>query len=221
MCDIVEDLRFGIDDFTNYLRNNTNVTFDAYIDCTLHNNGFSTLGLQSWYRFEPLYTLMDFFKDRCEWGVLGSNKMSEEKLKLFPSKGGAQAVCDIVKDKIKRQTGKNVVVCIYGDGCFKSPSYMGVSVWEFADPATLVGFTDKELMETSPNELKLKTLIDNESDNNEINNTLNEKRGENLNNEKTMGTTPRLRKDLLASLMDLVSGSGDRATPCVLVKNYF
>jgi hypothetical protein len=190
---------------------------DGYVDCALHGNNFNLQNLK------PYYTLRDFCKDKCDWGLLGSNKVNEEKLKLFPSKAGAQAVCDIVKDEIKKRTGKNVVVCVYGDGCFCSPKseHNSVSINEFADPVTCPGYTDKELMETSPNEIKLKALIDNAVDDNEVHVALSKKTGNNLKNEKTMGTTPRLRKDLLASLMDLMSGSGERATPCVLVKNYF
>lgn len=190
---------------------------DAYVDCTLHNNGLSILSLQSWRRFEPLYTLMDFFSDKCEWGVLGSNKLGEERLKLFPSRGGAQAICDMVKEKLMQKTGKSVVVCCYGDGCFKSPE----GIWEFADPVTMPAYTNKELIESTPNEIKLKALIDSCEDDFEVDKVLSEKRGENKDNERTMGTTPRMRRDLLASLFDLMSGSGDRKTPCVIVKNYF
>lgn len=192
---------------------------DAYISCLLHETEDSKLSLS----YKDVYSLKDFCKDKCDWGLLGSNKVNEEKLKLFPSKAGAQAVCDIVKDEIKKRTGKNVVVCVYGDGCFCSPKSEdnSVSINEFADPVTCPGYTDKELMESSPNEIKLKALIDNAVDDNEVHVALSKKTDNNLKNEKTMGTTPRLRKDLLASLMDLMSGSGERATPCVLVKNYF
>ena len=86
-----------------------------------------------------------------------------------------------------------------------------------ADSTTMPGYTDKELIESTPHELKLKELIDNKCEE-EIHKALSEN---DVQKTSSMGTTPRMRRDLLASLMDLVSGSGDRATPCVLVKNYF
>lgn len=182
---------------------------DGYVDCALHGNN---LNLQK--NFKPYYTLSDFCKDKCDWGLLGSNKVNEEKLKLFPSKAGAQAVCDIVKDETKKRTGKNVVVCVYGDGAYKDPVS---GIWEMADNTTMPGYTDKELIESTPHELKLKELIDNKSED-EIRKALLENCDKQTS---SMGTTPRMRRDLLASLMDLMSGSGERATPCVLVKNYF
>jgi hypothetical protein len=222
-CWICDDLQHGKYPFTYWNKLHREIGLDGYVDCTLHNFGTSSLGFESFYLFNPIYTLYDFCKDKCDWGLLGSNKVNEEKLKLFPSKGGAQAVCDMVKEAIKEKTGKDVVVCVYGDGCFASPKSEDnpVSISEWADPETCCAYTDKELMESSPNEIKLKALIDNVSDDAEIQVALSQKTGNNLKNEKTMGTTPRLRKDLLASLMDLMSGSGERATPCVLVKNYF
>ena len=222
-CWICDDLQHGKYPFTHWCKMHNYIHLDGYVDCGLHNFGNSTLGFESFYLFDPIYTLYDFCKDKCEWGLLGSNKVNEEKLKLFPSKGGAQAVCDMVKEAIKEKTGKDVVVCIYGDGCFASPKSEDnpVSISEWADPETCCAYTDKDLMESSPNEIKLKALIDNTETNDEVDRALCENLGENQKNEKTMGTTPRLRKDLLASLMDLVTGSGMRGTPFVLVKNYF
>lgn len=225
-CWICDDLEHGKYPFSYWCKAHNDIYLNGCIDCGLHNFGISGIDVQKYHQLKPLYTLYDFCKNKCDWGLLGSNKVNEEKLKLFPSKGGAQAVCDIVKDEIKKRTGKDVVVCIYGDGCFCSPksedkSVSSVSINEFADPVTCPGYTDKVLMESSPNELKLKALIDNATDDAEIQVALFQKTDNNLKNEKTMGTTPRLRKDLLASLMDLMSGSGERATPCVLVKNYF
>lgn len=220
ICDALQHSKYP---FEHWSKMHNDIHLDGYVDCGLHNFGFSSLGVNSWYQFHPIYTLYDFCKDKCEWGLLGSNKVNEEKLKLFPSKGGAQSVCDMVKESIKEKTGKDVVVCIYGDGSFASPKSEDnpVSVWEWADPCTCAGYTHKELMESSPNEIKLKALIDNTDSDCQIHAALSEKRGANLKNEKTMGTTPRLRKDLLASLCDLITGSGSRATPFVLVKNYF
>ena len=198
----------------DYYKDSLDKDTDAYISCLLHETENSKLSVS----YKDVYSLKDFCKDKCDWGLLGSNKVNEEKLKLFPSKGGAQAVCDIVKEAIKEKTGKDVVVCIYGDGGYKDPAS---GIWEFADPCACPSYTNKELMESSPNEIKLKALIDNTETNDEVDRVLCENLGENQKNEKTMGTTPRLRKDLLASMCDLLTGSGSRGTPIVLVKNYF
>ena len=164
------------------------------------------------------FTLADICDEFSpDWGLLGTNKSTEERLKLFPSKEVAQKVCDEVKSKIKDITGKDVIVCSYGDGCFKDP--VG-GIWEFADPVTMPAYTDKELIESTPNEIKLKAFIDDGKSEEEINKLIKEKK--NLVGSMTsQGTTPRLYRDLLASLMDLTSGSGDRATPIVLIQNYF
>ena len=222
-CWICDDLKHGKYPFIYWCKVHNDVQLDGCVDCGLHNFGISDIDVEKYYSLKHVYTLRDFCKDKCDWGLLGSNKVNEEKLKLFPSKAGAQAVCDIVKESIKEKTGKDVVVCVYGDGCFCSPKSKDnpVSINEFANPVTCPAYTDKVLMESSPNEIKLKALIDNTDTDSQVLVALSEKRGDNLKNEKTMGTTPRLRKDLLASMCDLLTGSGDRATPCVLVKNYF
>ena len=164
------------------------------------------------------FTLADICDEFSpDWGLLGTNKSTEERLKLFPSKEVALKVCDEVKAQIKSITGKDVIVCSYGDGCFKDP--VG-GIWEFADPVTMPAYTDKELIESTPNEIKLKAFIDDGTSEEEINKLIKEKK--NLVGSMTsQGTTPRLYRDLLASLMDLTSGSGDRATPIVLIQNYF
>ena len=164
------------------------------------------------------FTLADICDEFSpDWGVLGTNKSTEERLKLFPSKEVAQKVCDEVKAQIKNITGKDVIVCSYGDGCLKDP--VG-GIWEFADPVTMPAYTDKELIESTPNEIKLKAFIDDGTSEEEINRLIKEKK--NLVGSMTsQGTTPRLYRDLLTSLMDLTSGSGDRATPIVLIQNYF
>ena len=164
------------------------------------------------------FTLADICDEFSpDWGLLGTNKSTEERLKLFPSKEVAQKVCEKVKEQIKNITGKDVIVCSYGDGCLKDP--VG-GIWEFADPVTMPAYTDKELIESTPNEIKLKAFIDGGASEEEINKLIKEKK--NLVGSMTsQGTTPRLYRDLLASLMDLTSGSGDRATPIVLIQNYF
>lgn len=200
---------------------------DGFIDCSLHLFGnFSHLSLHSWYCFNPVYTLADICADKNpDFGVLGTNKATEEKLKLFPSKIVANKVCEDVKAEIKKRTGKDVLVCVYGDGCFKDP--VG-RIWEFADPVTMPGYTDPDVFESTPNEIKLKAFADDKYRNlsgNELNEAVKEEirtKDKNLvGNMASQGTTPRKIRDLVASLMDLVSGSGDKGTPIVLVLDYF
>lgn len=175
--------------------------------------------------FINVHTLADICRDKCEYGLLGSNKASEERVKLFPNKQKAECLCYDIKCKILERTNKDVIVCVYGDGCFKDP--VG-EIWEFADPVTMPAYTDEELLESTPNEVKVKALADDKFANlsgeelqksieKEIENKSNDLKG----NMASQGTTPRMYRDLLASLMDLTSGSGDRCTPVVLIKNYF
>ena len=192
-------------------------------DYDIDNYGWIYCGLHNYNEWKEnhtgkIATLADVCKEFSpDWGVLGTNKSTEERLKLFPSKEVAQKVCDEVKAQINKITGKDVIVCSYGDGCFKDP--VG-GIWEFADPVTMPGYTDKELIESTPNEIKLKAFIDDGTSEEEINKLIKEKKD--LKGSMTsQGTTPRLYRDLLASLMDLTSGSGDRATPIVLIQNYF
>ena len=192
-------------------------------DYDIDNYGWIYCGLHNYNEWKEnhtgkIATLADVCKEFSpDWGVLGTNKSTEERLKLFPSKEVAQKVCDEVKAQIKKITGQDVIVCSYGDGCFKDP--VG-GIWEFADPVTMPGYTDKELIESTPNEIKLKAFIDDGTSEEEINKLIKEKKD--LKGSMTsQGTTPRLYRDLLASLMDLTSGSGDRATPIVLIQNYF
>lgn len=170
------------------------------------------------------YTLADYFPGRCQWGLLGSNKANEETLKLFPDKAEAQLLVEGIQRKIKESLNKTVSVLCYGDGCFKDPT---ANIWEFADPVTCPAYT-KEL-EGSPYEIKLKAFADGrfkDLSGKELEDAIKKEitlkevdsvRG----GMKTQGTTPRRYIDLLASLMDLTSGSGDKGTPIVLVKNYF
>lgn len=192
---------------TQITLNNTN----NWLYCGLHD-------YEEYGKKHNCYTLADICSNVSpDWGLLGTNKSTEERLKLFPSKAVAQKVCDEVKAQIKEITGKDVIVCSYGDGCFKDP--VG-GIWEFADPVTMPAYTDKELIESTPNEIKLKAFIDDGTSEEEINKLIKEKKD--LKGSMTsQGTTPRLYRDLLASLMDLTSGSGDRATPIVLIQNYF
>ncbi len=156
-----------------------------------------------------------------EYGLLGSNKSTEERLKLFP-KSGDKLVKEI-QDKLKKLTGKTIEVMVYGDGAFKDP--VG-HIWELADPVVSPFYT-KGLIGT-PNELKLKYISDNKFKNlkgeslkeaikNEIKNKDNNLKG----NMLSQGTTPRRLTDLIGSLCDLTSGSGDKGTPVVFIQGYF
>ena len=156
-----------------------------------------------------------------KYGLLGSNKSTDEKLKLFPN-NCEQLVLDIQK-MIKEKTNKNVEVMIYGDGAFKDP--VG-KIWELADPVVSPFYTDG--LKGTPNEIKLKYVSDNKFANlrgselqeamrKEIKNKEKDLKGKNI----TLGTTPRQITDLLGSLCDLTSGSGDKGTPVVLVQRYF
>lgn len=195
---------------------------DGIIYCGLHDYEQWKADYGNNYRI----TLADICSNKCEYGLLGSNKATEEKLKLFPSKASAQNLVEKVQAEIYKITNKYVYVCSFGDGCFKDP--VG-GIWEFADPNSMAAYTNPEIFESTPNEIKIKYLADNKYSNltgEELNNAIqleiNEHKGKNLIGLMTSeGTTPRLYKDLLASLMDLTTGSGMRATPIVLIKNYF
>lgn len=155
------------------------------------------------------------------YGLLGSNKSTEEKVKLFPR--DAQKVVDEIKDKLKAYTGKNIEVMCYGDGGFKDP--VG-GIWELADPVVSPAYTSG--LEGTPNELKLKYLSDNkfaDLTGTQLKEALVEeirKKDKNLKGKmETQGTTPRRLTDLLGSLADLTSGSGDKGTPVVFIQGYF
>lgn len=152
-----------------------------------------------------------------DFGVLGTNKATEETLKLFPTIDVAKRVALKVQEDIEAETGKHVEVLIYGDGCFKDP--VG-GIWEFADPVSAPYYTKG--LDGTPNELKLKYVADNESsDEDFIRERIKHKKAEMAGQMITQGTTPRMYRDLVASLCDLTSGSGDKGTPVIWIKNYF
>lgn len=158
----------------------------------------------------------------AKYGLLGSNKSDEEKIKLFP-KECKDLVLDVQK-RVFEATGKNVEVMVYGDGAFKDPQG---KIWELADPVVSPAFTDGLI--GTPNELKLKYLADNDFKDlsgdelkNAISQSIRAKDGNSLvGNMAAQGTTPRQLTDLIGSLCDLTSGSGDKGTPVVLVQGYF
>lgn len=156
-----------------------------------------------------------------KYGLLGSNRATEDKVKLFPEKG-EELVNDIQKE-LKEITGKTIEVMIYGDGAFKDP--VG-KIWELADPVVSPFYTKG--LEGSPNELKLKYLSDNKYSNlkgTELQAAIRkeiEEKDKNLKGKiETQGTTPRRYTDLIGSLCDLTSGSGDKGTPVVFIQGYF
>lgn len=155
------------------------------------------------------------------FGLLGSNKSTEDKVKLFP-RDCRDFVYDIQKQMLDK-TGHHVEVMVYGDGAFKDPAG---KIWELADPCVSPAYT--EGLEGTPNELKLKYLADNDFADlkgEELKKAISEKirqKGDNLvGNMASQGTTPRKLTDLIGSLCDLTSGSGDKGTPVVLVQGYF
>ena len=155
------------------------------------------------------------------YGLLGSNKSTEDSVKLFPREC-KQLVLDIQKN-ILDKTGKHVEVMVYGDGAFKDPQG---KIWELADPVVSPAFTDGLI--GTPNELKLKYLADNDFKDlsgdalkEAISKSIREKDGNLVGNMASQGTTPRQLTDLIGSLCDLTSGSGDKGTPVVLIQGYF
>lgn len=156
-----------------------------------------------------------------KYGLLGSNKSTEERVKLFPENG--QEIVTKIHDRMLKETGKNIEVMIYGDGAFKDP--VG-GIWELADPVVSPAYTDG--LVGTPNELKLKFLSDNKFKDLKGQELIDAMKEEIRNKSKnlkgsmeTQGTTPRRYTDLLGSLSDLTSGSGDKGTPVVLIQNYF
>ena len=157
----------------------------------------------------------------AKYGLLGSNKSTEDKIKLFPNEC-RDLVLDI-QARVLEATGKKVEVMVYGDGAFKDPQG---KIWELADPVVSPAYTDG--LVGTPNELKLKYLADNdykdlsgEELKEAISASIRAKSGSLVGNMAAQGTTPRQLTDLIGSLCDLTSGSGDKGTPVVLVQGYF
>lgn len=155
------------------------------------------------------------------YGLLGSNRSTEERVKLFPRTG--DVLVKRIQSLMKEKTGKNIEVMVYGDGAFKDP--VG-KIWELADPVVSPAYTSG--LEGSPNEIKLKYFSENKFKNlhgEKLNEAMREeikaKDKELKGTMATQGTTPRCYTDLLGSLCDLTSGSGDKGTPVVLIQRYF
>ena len=156
-----------------------------------------------------------------KYGLLGSNKSTEDRVKLFPRE--CKDLVIEVQKRIFRKTGKKVEVMVYGDGAFKDPQG---KIWELADPVVSPAFTDGLI--GTPNELKLKYLADNDFKDlsgdelkKAISDSIKSKQSNLVGSMASQGTTPRQLTDLIGSLCDLTSGSGDKGTPVVLVQGYF
>lgn len=156
-----------------------------------------------------------------QYGLLGSNLATDDSIKLFPR--DAQEFAEKTQARLKELSGKNIEVMVYGDGAFKDP--VG-GIWELADPVVSPGFTSG--LNGTPNELKLKYLADNALGDKQgaeageaIKEMIKQKKDNLVNSMESQGTTPRRLTDLLGSLCDLTSGSGDKGTPVILVQGYF
>ncbi len=156
-----------------------------------------------------------------DYGLLGSNKSTEERLKLFPKTG--QQLVETIQKKMHELTGKNIEVMVYGDGAFKDP--VG-GIWELADPVVSPAHTKG--LDGTPNEIKLKYISDNVYDNlrgeelaEAIKKEIKAKQSNLTGSMLSQGTTPRRLTDLIGSLCDLTSGSGDKGTPVVFIQGYF
>ncbi len=155
------------------------------------------------------------------YGLYGSNISTDTSVKLFPR--DAQSFVDALQKSLIEKTGKQIEVMVYGDGAFKDP--VG-GIWELADPVVSPAYTSG--LEGKPNELKLKYIADNDIANlngdeavNAIKNLISNKNKNLGSSMSSQGTTPRRLTDLLGSLCDLTSGSGDKGTPIILIQNYF
>lgn len=192
------------------------------IDCTLHKELY---GKTFSDEFVNCRTLKNICNHISEWGLLGSNKVNEETLKLYPDSNFIDFVYEVKKEVETLFNISNVNVMIYGDGCFKDASS---GIWEFADPVVSPVYTKG--LEGKPYELKLKYLADESKydgcSSSELQDSIIDRiksKNDNrlIDNMEVQGTTPRNFVNLLGSLMDLMSGSGDKGTPVIVVQNYF
>lgn len=210
--------------FSNKIPNQV-LKLNQLVVCNIHNSQKITNSIlrHKNYKSSTIVVLLDDVQSisingsgyNPDYGLLGSNKATEERLKLFPING--EQIVNSIKQKIKKLTSKEVEVMVYGDGCFKDPVS---EIWEFADPVVAPFYT-KGILDSIPNELKLKYLIDNNRSDKSIINQLVSKEKNLVGSMQSQGTTPRRVVDLIGSLCDLTSGSGDKGTPIVLVQGYF
>lgn len=199
----------------------------SVLTCDIHTR-FRTKKILKANGGEKIYSLDNILSESIDssgynenYGLLGSNKATEESVKLFPR--NCQPVVDQIQEIIKEKTGKMVEVMIYGDGAFKDP--VG-QIWELADPVVSPAYTAG--LEGTPNEVKLKYLADNnfadlkgEELKKAISEFIKNKEGDLVGQMEAQGTTPRRLTDLIGSLSDLTSGSGDKGTPFIYIQGYF
>lgn len=197
------------------------------LTCDIHSR-FRTKRILKNHGAEKLYGLDDILSESVngsgfneQYGLLGCNKATEDSIKLFPHK--CQPIVEAIQAKLKEATGKTVEVMIYGDGAFKDP--VG-KIWELADPVVSPAYTKG--LEGTPNEVKLKYLADNnfshlrgEELKQAISEFIQNKNEDLVGNMLSQGTTPRRLTDLIGSLSDLTSGSGDKGTPIIYIQGYF
>lgn len=197
------------------------------LNCDIHTR-FRTqklllaAGAEKVYRMDQIMTeSVDGSGFNPQYGILGSNKATEEKVKLFPR--DCDEFVHRLQDALLKATGKHMEVMVYGDGGFKDP--VG-GIWELADPVVSPGYT--EGLVGTPNELKMKYFADNDLSQlsgeelaNAMKELIRKKEGSLVGDMTSQGTTPRRLTDLLGSLCDLTSGSGDRGTPVILIQGYF
>lgn len=212
--------------FANQVKTILNYT-DSVLTCDIHTRArtkrlLKAAGAKVVCGLDDIMTeSIDGSGYNSRYGLLGSNKATTEQVKLFPRE--CQDMVDAVQSKILELTGKHVEVMVYGDGAFKDPQG---KIWELADPVVSPAFTPG--LVGTPNELKLKYLADNDFKNlsgkdlqEAISKRIKEKDGSLVGSMVSQGTTPRQLTDLIGSLCDLTSGSGDKGTPVVLVQGYF
>lgn len=212
--------------FANQVKTILNYT-DSVLTCDIHTRArtkrlLKAAGAKVVCGLDDIMTeSIDGSGYNSRYGLLGSNKATTEQVKLFPRE--CQDTVEAVQSKILELTGKHVEVMVYGDGAFKDPQG---KIWELADPVVSPAFTPG--LVGTPNELKLKYLADNDFKNlsgkdlqEAISKRIKEKDGSLVGSMVSQGTTPRQLTDLIGSLCDLTSGSGDKGTPVVLVQGYF
>lgn len=199
----------------------------SVLTCDIHTR-FRTKKILKANGGEKIYSLDNILCESIDgsgfnesFGLLGSNKSTEETVKLFPR--NCQPVVDNIQAILKEKTGKNVEVMIYGDGAFKDP--VG-KIWELADPVVSPAYTYG--LNGTPNEIKLKYLADNnfadlkgEELKKAISEYIKNKESDLVGSMESQGTTPRRLTDLIGSLSDLTSGSGDKGTPIIFIQGYF
>jgi F420-0:gamma-glutamyl ligase len=197
------------------------------LTCDIHTR-FRTKRILKANGGEKIYSLDNILSESVDgsgcnedFGLLGSNKATEDSVKLFPR--NCQPIVDKIQHMLKEKTGKNVEVMIYGDGAFKDP--VG-KIWELADPVVSPAYTSG--LDGTPNEVKLKYLADNnfahlkgEELKQAISHFINNKESDLVGSMESQGTTPRKLTDLIGSLSDLTSGSGDKGTPIIFIQGYF